>query len=500
MYLGIDLGTSSVKVILMDHQGKLLDSASSKYPLYYPKPNYSEQNPTDWWDGTKEAIQTLAARQEKQMSQVEGISFSGQMHGLVLLDEAGEVLRPAILWNDNRTQDQCDFLNEEYGIPKLSKATGNLALCGFTAPKVLWVKENELEVFAKVRHVLLPKDYIRYKLTGEYKIDTADAAGTLFFDVENRCWSKEIVSLIGLKEEYLPEVFESFEVTGTIAMDIAKELGLPPNAKVIGGGGDQAVGAVGTGTVDEGVVSVALGTSGAVLASTSTYKVDTTNRLHSFCHANGKYMQMGVMLSAAYCLQWWVEEVNKDCGAENPYQVLGEEASKVPAGSNGLIFLPYLTGERTPYADVNARGTFIGLSPLHTRGHMTRAVLEGVGYGLRDSLEIMKDMDIETKEIRITGGGVRNPLWVQIIASIFNQDLHIVEASEGPAYGAAILASVGCGQFETVEAACEAFVKPSSVVSPNASDAALYEKGYQVFRGLYPALKESFKALQALNE
>lgn len=499
MYLGIDLGTSSVKVILIDKLGKVITSQSSKYPLYYPKPDYSEQEPSDWWKGTKEAILAIASRFPKEAMAIEGISFSGQMHGLVLLDEDGKVLRPAILWNDNRTQKECDYLNDEIGRDKLSLSTGNIALCGFTAPKVLWVKKHEPEIFAKIRHILLPKDYIRYCLTGEYKIDTADAAGTVFFDVKNRCWSKEMIRVLDIDESWLPEVFECYEQTGVVTLAIAEELGINPAAKVFGGGGDQAVGAVGTGTVSDGVVSVALGTSGAVLASTNCYKVDTQNRLHSFCHANGKYMQMGVMLSAAYCLQWWVEEINKGIASDNPYQFLGEEASKIPAGSEGLIFLPYLTGERTPYPDGNARGTFIGLSPMHTRAHMTRAVLEGVGYGLRDSLELIKDMGISINEIRITGGGARNKLWVEIIASIFNQELGIVEASDGPAYGAAILAAVGCGQFDSVEEACSSFIQIAEKIAPNPKDAAIYEKGYAIYQSLYSTLKDTFKAMSELR-
>ncbi len=498
MYLGIDLGTSSVKVIVMDKQGTIVDSASEKYPLSFPKPLWSEQNPEDWWKGTTDAIKKIISRNSALGNQIEGISFSGQMHGLVILDEGGNILRPSILWNDGRTQKQCDYLNEVIGQDKLSKYTGNIALSGFTGPKVLWVKENEPEIFNKIAHILLPKDYLRYCLTGDYKIDVSDAAGTLFFDVENKTWSKEMMDILSIKPEWLPEVYDCYEVTGIIQKDIADQLGISRGAKVIGGGGDQAVGAVGTGTVASGVVSVALGTSGVVFASTNEYKVDKANRLHSFNHANGKFTQMGVMLSAAYSLQWWVEEVNKDIVAENPYQVLRDEAAKIPAGSEGLLFLPYLSGERTPHADVNATGVFIGLKPSHTRGHMTRAVMEGVGYGLRDSLEILKDMQIPIEEMRITGGGVRNELWVEILASIFNYELNIVEASEGPAYGASILAAVGCGLFNTVEEACEKLIKVSKTVKPSEEDAKVYEKYYQVFKKGYGQLKGIYQELAAL--
>ena len=495
MYLGIDLGTSSVKVIVMDKKGKIVDSASSKYPLSYPKPLWSEQNPEDWWQGTADAIKRIVANNQGIGEQIEGISFSGQMHGLVILDENGKVLRPSILWNDGRTQKQCDYLNDVIGRGKLSEYTGNIALSGFTGPKVMWVKENEPDTFAKIAHILLPKDYIRYCLTGEYKIDAADAAGTLFFNVKDKTWSKEMVEILSIKSEWLPEVYDCYEVTGVIKKEVADELGISSSAKVIGGGGDQAVGAVGTGTVSNGFVSVALGTSGVVFASVDEYKVDKENRMHSFNHANGGFTQMGVMLSAAYSLQWWVEEVNKDIQAENPYQVLRDEAEKVPAGSDGLLFLPYLTGERTPHADVNATGVFIGLKPIHTRGHMTRAVLEGVGYGLRDSLEILKDMQIPINEMRITGGGVRNELWVEILASIFNQELNIVEASDGPAYGASILAAVGCGLYNSVEEACKELIKVSKTVKPNEEDAKVYERYYNVFKNVYDQVKGVYKEL-----
>lgn len=499
MYLGIDLGTSSVKVLVMDETGKIIDTATSKYPLYFPKPGYSQQNPSDWWEGTKEAIIKIMRRNQGLGEKIAGISFSGQMHGLVLLDNQGEVLMPAILWNDGRTEAECAYLNEEIGRQKLSALTGNIALCGFTAPKVLWVKKHLPEIFSQIKHILLPKDYIRYKLTGKYVMDVSDASGTLFFDVKNRCWSKEMTQILSIEESWLPELCESYEVSGTLEASVADTLGINQEAKVIGGGGDQVAGAVGTGTVRDGCVSVALGTSGVVFATTNDYKVDHSNRLHAFCHGNGKYTQMGVILSAAYCLQWWVEEVNKDLKDDNPYAVLTQEARNVPAGCEGLIFLPYLTGERTPHADVNARGTFIGLSPVHTRGHMTRAIMEGVGYALRDSLEILKDMGIGISELRITGGGTRNTLWVDILASIMSEPLHIVQATEGPAYGAAILATVGCGLFDTVEQACDALIKKSQTIFPDPVDVEVYEKSYKVYQKLYKALKDSFKELATLR-
>lgn len=498
MYLGIDLGTSSVKVIVVDDKGNIIDSASSKYPISYPKPLWSEQNPEDWWQGTKDAIKRIVEKNPGIGDKVKGISFSGQMHGLVLLDANGEVLRPAILWNDGRTQKQCDYLNNIIGKDKLSQYTGNIALSGFTGPKVLWVKENEPEIFNKIAHILLPKDYIRYKLTGEYKMDVADASGTLFFDVKNKVWSEEMIDILSIQPGWLPEIYECYEVTGIIKKEVAIELGLNENVKVVGGGGDQAVGAVGTGTVSDGIVSVSLGTSGVVFAASEKYVVDKENRLHSFNHANGAFTQMGVMLSAAYCLQWWAEEVNKDIGADKVYKILMDEASKVPAGSEGLLFFPYLTGERTPHADVNARGVFIGLKPIHTRGHMTRAILEGVSFGLRDSLEIVKDMQIPINEIRVTGGGIRNELWAQILASVFNHELHIVEASEGPAYGAAILAMVGCGQYPSVEAACKELIKVSKTVKPSEDDAKVYEKYYSVFKKGYPQLKNMYQELSTI--
>jgi len=491
-FLGVDLGTSSVKIIMVDEEGKLLSSVSKEYPVSYPKNGWSEQNPEDWWNGTKEGIKELMEKSKVSGEEVKGIGFSGQMHGLVILDKDNNVLRPAILWNDQRTQEECDYLNNEIGQEKISKYTGNKALTGFTAPKVLWVRKHEKEIFDKIAHILLPKDYIRFKLTGEFASEVSDASGTLFFDVENRQWSKEMMDILGIKEEQLPKMYESWEVTGKVTKEVAEYIGVSSETVVVGGGGDQAAGAIGTGTVDAGILSVALGTSGVVFASSDSYAVDDENTLHSFCHGNGKYHQMGVMLSAASSLKWWVEEINED---SKDFNKLLADAEKSTVGSNGVIFLPYLTGERTPYSDPNAKGVFFGLNITTKREDMTRAVLEGVAFGLRDSLEILKSLNVPIEEVRVSGGGAQSPLWKQILADVFNVKVSMINSKEGPAYGAAILAIVGCGVYPTVDEACKNLIKVTETVHPIAENVAKYEKPYEVYRKLYPALKDSFKAI-----
>jgi xylulokinase len=494
-FLGIDLGTSSVKLLLMNEKGKVIGTVSKEYPVCYPRPGWAEQNPEDWWKATSEGIRELLGTSGLAGTEVQGIGLGGQMHGLVLLDKDDNVLMPALLWCDQRTQDECDYITEKLG-DRLSKYTGNKALTGFTAPKVLWVKRNRPEIYEKISHVLLPKDYIRFKLTGEYASDASDASGTLFFDVANRCWSPEMLALLGLTEEVLPKCYESFAVTGKITEEAAVLTHLNAGTQVVGGGGDQACGAVGTGVVATGMISVALGTSGVVFACQDKYTVDDKNRLHAFCHSNGMWHVMGVMLSASSCLKWWVEEV---CQLDDSsFALLLEEAGKIPPGSEGLVFLPYLLGERTPYSDPYARGTFVGLSMVHSRAHMTRAILEGVSFGLRDSLEIIREQNIPTQIVRVSGGGAKSLLWRQMLADIFGLRVEVVNSVDGPAFGAAILAAVGVGVFNSVEDACSSMIETVWSTEPDQETVKKYNRVYQVYRGLYGTLKDTFKELSAM--
>jgi len=494
-FLGIDVGTSSVKLLLADTTGRVLQTLSKDYPVYYPKAGWAEQNPEDWWNATSEGIREILNRSQMESREIQGIGLSGQMHGLVLLDKENRVLMPALLWCDQRTQDECDELSEKLG-SKLSEYTGNRALAGFTAPKVLWVRRHRPEIYKQIEHVLLPKDYIRWKLTGEYATDVSDASGTLFFDVAHRCWSPEMLDILGLSETHLPTCYESYEITGAVTEQAARESGLHTSTLVVGGGGDQASGAVGTGVVTAGTVSVALGTSGVVFVCQENYSVDRQNRLHSFCHANGKWHVMGVMLSAASCLKWWVEEVCRldDAG----FAVLLEEAARISPGSEGLIFLPYLMGERTPYSDPHARGTFIGLTMTHGRGPMTRAILEGVGFGLCDSLKIIREQNIPIHEVRVSGGGAKSYLWRQILADIFGQPIHVVNSVEGPAFGAAILAAVGAGEFAGVEEACNQMIKTVKQTEPIAANVEKYKFIYEIYHQLYATLEKSFRDLSRI--
>ncbi|URZ18007.1 xylulokinase [Clostridium felsineum] len=496
-FLGIDLGTSSVKLVVMNEEGEITTSVSEEYGISYPKPGFAEQNPDDWWKGTKIGINKLINEKGINLLDIAGISFSGQMHGLVALDENGKVLIPAILWCDQRTGKQCDYLNKEFGQDKLSKYTGNMALTGFTLPKVLWVKENKPEIYKKIAHIMLPKDYISYKLTGKFASDVSDASGTLMFDVENRKWSEDIMKLLNIKEEVLPKVYESYEVIGNVSEEASRETGLSIKTKVIAGAGDQAAGAVGTGTVNSGVLSVALGTSGVVFASSEKFYVDKDNRLHSFCHANGKWHQMGVILAAASSLKWWVDNINED-GTQDSFEKLLLEAEKSPAGSRGVFFLPYLMGERTPYNDPYAKGSFIGLNMTHKKGDMTRAILEGVAFALRDSLEILKSLKVDMKEIRISGGGSKSALWRQIIADVFNLRVSIINSKEGPAYGAGILAAVGVGLFKSVDEACKTLIRTTDQTEPIEQNVIKYNKHYKVYSSLYACLKDKFKEIDNL--
>ena len=487
-FIGIDLGTTSVKIIAVDEKGAVAKSVSREYPLDLPKPLWSQQSPNDWWEQTISGLNELLGGIDKSM--VKAVSFSGQMHGMVTLDENDEVVRPAILWNDQRTAKECEYLNKQIGQSKVAKWTGNMALTGFTAPKVLWLRENEPENFKRTKKFMLPKDYLAYKMSGVFASDMSDASGTLYLDVKRRKWSKDMMDVLGVAKESLPKLYESYEVAGTIRKELADELGLPDDVKVVIGGGDQAVAAVGGGVVGNGACSVSLGTSGVVFSSTDKFFVDDNNSLHSFCHANGKYHLMGVTLAAAASLKWWVEEINKS----NDYNGLLEEA-KTSKIEDTIFYLPYLMGERTPHNDPNCRGTFIGMDMTHNRGNMTRAVLEGVAFSLRDTFEIMRDMGINISEISISGGGSNSPLWCQIMADVLDVSVNKLQANDGPAYGAAILAAVGYGLFESVEDACGEFIKVKESIEPVKENVELYNSKYGKFKKIYPATKELFKEL-----
>ena len=489
LYIGIDLGTSAVKLLLMNGEGKIEKIVSREYPLYFPNPGWSEQNPSDWLFETLEGIRELTTDCDK--SQIAGIGAGGQMHGLVVLNENDEVIRPAILWNDGRTAAETDYLNSVIGKDKLSEYTANIAFAGFTAPKLLWMKNHEPENFAKIKKVMLPKDYINYMLSGVHCTDVSDASGMLLFDVKNKCWSKEMLDICGITGEQMPKIFESYEAVGTIRKEIADQLGLPETVIIAAGAGDNAAAAVGTGTVGEGACNISLGTSGTVFISSKSFGVDENNALHSFAHADGNYHLMGCMLSAASCNKWWMDEIigTTDYSAEQA----GITDEKL--GRNHVFFLPYLMGERSPINDTNARGTFIGLTMDNTRTDMTQAVLEGVAYGIRDSLEVARSLGIEIKRSRICGGGAKSPLWRKIFANVCNLEIEVIVSEEGPGYGGAMLAMVACGEYPSVEAIASKFVKVVETVQPDPELTARYEAAYQKFSRIYPAVKALFPAI-----
>jgi len=487
LYIGVDLGTSAVKLLLMQTDGTIKKIVSKEYPLSFPKPGWSEQNPADWWNACVAGIQELVAEADK--SQVAGISFGGQMHGLVALDKHDEVIRPAILWNDGRTTEETEYLNETVGREKLSQYTANIAFAGFTAPKLLWMKKHEPELFAKIDKIMLPKDYIAYRLSGVHCTDVSDASGMLLMDVKNKCWSKEMMGICGIKEQQLAHIYESYEAVGTLLPETAQLLGLPQSVIVAAGAGDNAAAAVGTGTVGDGSCNLSLGTSGTVFIASDQFAVDSHNALHAFAHADGHYHLMGCMLSAASCNKWWMEDIleTKDFAAQQ------EGITKL--GENHVYFLPYLMGERSPHNDPKARGTFIGMTMDTTRADMTQAVLEGVAFALRDSFEVAKLLGIQIERTKICGGGAKSPLWKKMIANILNIKVDTLASEEGPALGGAMLAAVANGEYESVAQAAEAIVKVTDTVEPQAELAALYEKRYQTFREIYPKLKETFQEM-----
>lgn len=484
LYIGVDLGTSAVKLLLMDEQGKIRKIVSREYPLYFPKPGWSEQNPEDWLKETLEGIKELTEGCDR--NQVAGIGFGGQMHGLVALDDKDQVIRPAILWNDGRTGEETDYLNQVIGKEKLSEYTANIAFAGFTAPKILWMKKHEPENFSRICKIMLPKDYIAYKLSGTFCTDVSDASGMLLLDVKNRCWSKEMLEICGVSEEQLPRLYESSQVVGTLKPELAKELGLSKDVKIVAGAGDNAAAAVGTGTVGEGMCNISLGTSGTIFISSREFRVDEYNALHAFAHADGYYHLMGCMLSAASCNKWWSEDIlkTKDFAAE--------QADIGKLGENHVFYLPYLMGERSPHNNPDARAVFIGMSMDTTRADMTQAVLEGVAFGLRDSLEVAKSLGISLERTKICGGGAKSPLWKRIIANVMNLKVDVIESEEGPALGGAMLAAVGCGEYESVEEIAGKLVKVVDTIEPEPELAAKYEERYQEFRRIYPAVKGLF--------
>ena len=484
-YIGIDLGTSAVKLLLMDSQGKIVNIVSRKYPLYFPHPGWSEQKPQDWYEQTILGIEELIQDVDKE--QVAGISFGGQMHGLVILDEDDNVIRPAILWNDGRTGEETEYLNNVIGREKLSAYTANIAFAGFTAPKLLWVKNREPENFARIAKIMLPKDYIAYKLTGVHCTDVSDASGMLLFDVKNRRWSEEMCDICGIRVSQLAKCYESYEAVGTLLPQVAAQLGLSPSVKVAAGAGDNAAAAVGTGTVGDNMCNISLGTSGTVFISSKQFGVDRYNALHSFAHADGSYHLMGCMLSAASCNKWWMDDIigTKDYAAQQqPIEKLGE---------NHVFFLPYLMGERSPHNDPEARAVFIGMSMDTTRADMTQAVLEGVAFALRDSLEVAKSLGIELKSTKICGGGAKSPLWKKIVANVLNLRVEVPESEEGPSMGGAMLAAVACGEYASVEEIAAKVVKVVETVEPEAELVAKYEERYQQFKRIYPACKPLFR-------
>jgi len=507
LLIGIDIGTSGTKSIAIDAQaGTLLATALVEYPLLTPRPGWTEQRPEEWWNAVVATLGKLV-EQGIDPAAVKGIGLSGQMHGSVFLDAAGEVIRPALLWNDQRTASQCDWINGQAG-DLLRTEICNPVLTGFQAGKVIWLRENEPANYGRVKHVLLPKDYIRYKLTGELATEVSDASGTALLNVPARTWSTALLDKIDLPAEWFPSVHESPEVTGTLTADVAAATGLKAGTPVVGGAGDCAAGAVGTGIVKPGLLWVSTGTSGVIFASADQPALDEAMRTHTFCHAvPGKWHQMGVMLSAGGSLRWYRDVLAADecqvagLTGQDPYELICAAAGQAPVGSEGLVFLPYLTGERAPHPDPHARGAFIGLGLRHDKRHLARAVLEGVAFGLRDSVEIMKASGVPIDEVRASGGGARSPLWRQIQADVFGLPISTINVDEGPALGVALLAGVGAGLWPSVEAACEHVIRTAATTEPQADVAAIYESGYQaLYRPLYGQLKGQFAAAAAWVE
>lgn len=488
-YIGVDLGTSAVKLLLVDESGAVLNTVSESYPVEYPHPGWSQQDPADWWRAVCVGVPQLMSGHDA--SAVRGLGVAGQMHGLVALDDAGKVIRPAILWNDGRTAEETRWLNTQVGEKRLLELTGNIAFAGFTAPKLLWMRTHEPELFLRIAHVMLPKDYINWRLTGLFSTDPSDAAGTLLFDTAHRTWSSEMIELVGADAAWFPEVRESFEPVGSLLPNVADGLGLPRDVVVCAGAGDNAAAAVGTGVVGAGSCNVSLGTSGTVFIPSAGFSAGVGDKIHSFCHADGGWHLMGCVLSAASCNGWWAKDV---LGTDD----LAGEQEGIDPGSAPLdapYFLPYLMGERSPHNDPAARGSFVGLRMDTGRRDLTRAVLEGVAFALRDSVEIARGLGVEVSRSKVCGGGAKSALWLQMIASVLDVTLELPATEQGPGYGGALLAAVACGDFASVGEACEKLVQVRERVEPDPAAVAAYDARYQVWRGLYPALKDSFAAM-----
>ncbi len=486
-YIGVDLGTSSLKLLLLKEDGTILKTVSEEYPVYFPHSGWSEQNPEDWWNALLSGMEKLTAQVDKSL--IAGIGVAGQMHGLVILDETDAIIRPVILWNDGRTSEQTEYLNQVVGQDKLAEYTANIAFAGFTAPKILWVKENEPENFAKIKKVMLPKDYINYRLTGTFATDYSDAAGMLLVDVQNKCWSEQMLDICGITGEQLPKLYESYEKIGTVLPSVAEQLGLGENVTVVAGAGDNAAAAIGTGTIEQGKCNISLGTSGTIFIPVDEFHALSNNAIHNFCHANGNYHFMGCILSAASCNKWFCDEILK---TEN-YAGEQAEISDANLGKNEIFFLPYLMGERSPINDTDARGAFIGMHLDTKRKDMVQAILEGVAFAVRDNFEVAKEQGIELQVSTLCGGGVKSPLWRKILANVLNMDIAIPLAEEGPGFGGAMLAMVGNGKYVNVAACADAFIRIKEVIHPDKDLVTLYEKQYQKYRMLYPALKAFYK-------
>jgi xylulokinase len=503
-FLGIDIGTSAVKCILVDENGNVKSSHSESYPLLQPYPGWAEQQPEDWWKQTVVTISKMIKQSGVASHEVTGVGLSGQMHGSVFLDQNRNVVRPALLWCDQRTATQCEWIEHTIGLQQLGQFTGNRALTGFTAPKVIWLRDREPELYAKVRHLILPKDYVRLQLTGQLGMDVADASGTLLLDVANRKWSRQVIEQLGIPFTWLPPLFESGEIAGYIDAEAASLTGLKEGTPVVAGGGDQACGAVGVGVVKSGIASVALGTSGVVFVHDDHYQVDEAFRLHSFCHGvPHKWHRMGVMLAAGGSFQWWknhfaYEEMQiAQREGKDVYEVLTSIASTAPLGSEGLVFLPYLTGERTPHPDPKIRGGFIGLNMRHSKANLIRAILEGITFGLRDSLELIKQSGTSVDELRVNGGGARSLFWRQMIADIFGIPVVTVNSTDGPAFGAAIMAASGVLK-QDIPSLCEQWIKITDCAEPQMKLHQEYQAFYDIYRSLYPTLKETSHQLSHL--
>ena len=497
LLLGIDVSTTGAKALLIDLEGEVLSSATTALKLSTPHPLWSEQNPDDWWQGIRLSIAKALKDANAHAADIAAIGMTGQMHGLVLLDANGAVLRPAILWNDQRTSEQCDQIRAKVGKEQIIKISGNDALTGFTAPKILWVRENEPEVYKKIAHILLPKDYVRYKLTGEFAVDRAGGSGTILFNLAKRTWSEKLINILEIPREWLPPTFEGPEITGATTKISAKETSLSEGIPVVGGGGDQAAQAVGVGAVESGIIALTLGTSGVVFATTESPLIEPEGRLHAFCHAvPERWHFMGVMLSAAGSLQWYRDTLAPD----TPFDALNAEANSISPGSEGLLFLPYLTGERTPHPDPMARGAWVGLTVRHTRAHLTRAVLEGVAFGIKDSFNLIKSAGLgDITQVRISGGGAKSQLWQQIMADVLGSELVTVNTTEGAAFGAALLAGVGVGAFESVQDACEKTIQITGVTTPSEHTTNIYNDYYARYQALYPALADEFKQIAKVS-